>query len=166
MNEKDLPKGSELNQPSPINWLEDFPPFRSMQIKVLELDDDWSRVRILLPLNKKTCNPGGSMFGGCMASLADPIAALACAWRFPEYSVWTRNLNLDFQCEGRTELELRFEFESMQYKAIANELARRGRSTPLFEYAYYLTDGTLCARVQNHVAIRRKGYVAGSSGAL
>jgi len=137
-----------------------------MQIKVLELDDEWSRIRILLPLNEKTRNPGGSMFGGCMASLADPIAALACAWRFQQYSVWTRNLNLDFQSEGRSDLELRFVFDPMQHKAIAQELKQRDRCTPLFEYGYYLADGTLCARVQNRVAIRRKGYVAGSSGAL
>ncbi len=166
MNEQTDSKPAGLNQPSPVSGLEDFPPFRSMQIRVLELDDEWSRIRILLPLNKQTCNPGGSMFGGCMASLADPVAALACGWRFQQYSVWTRSLKLDFQREGRTDLELRFEFDPLQHAVIAEELAQRGRATPLFEYAYYLTDGTLCARVQSRVAIRAKGYVAGSSGAL
>jgi len=155
-----------FNQPTPINWLEDFPPFQGMQIKVLVLDDEWNQIHILLPLNKKTSNPGGSMFGGCMASLADPVAALACAWHFQGYSVWTRNLNLDFLREGSTDLELRFEFNPTQKKEIAKELAQRGRSTPLFEYTYHLADGTVCARVQNRVAIRKKGYVVGSSGAL
>jgi len=166
MKEKSDSETAELNQSSHIDWLEEFPPFRAMQIKVLELDDAWNRVRILLPLNDQTRNPGGSMFGGCIASLADPIAALACAWRFQEYSVWTRNLNLDFISEGRTDLELRFKFDPAQYQMIAEELRQRDRSTPLFEYGYYLADGTLCARVQNRVAIRRRGYVAGSSGAL
>ncbi len=166
MKEQRDSKPAGFNQPSPVRGLEDFLPFRDMQIKVLELDDEWSRIRILLPLNEKTRNPGGSMFGGSMASLADPVAALACGWRFQQYSVWTRNLSLDFQREGRTDLELRFEFDSLQHTAIAEELARHNRATPLFEYAYYLADGRLCARVQNRVAIRRKGYVAGSSGAL
>ncbi len=137
-----------------------------MRIRVLELDEAWSRVRILLPLNDRTRNPGGSMFGGCMASLADPIAALACGWRFPSYSVWTRSLSLDFRREGRSDLELRFAFDPLQHAAIAGELARQGRATPQFEYAYYLADGTLCARVQCRVAIRETGYVAGSRGAL
>ncbi len=166
MRKKGNSKIAGFNQPTPINWLEDFLPFQGMQIKVLMLDDEWSQIHILLPLNKKTSNPGGSMFGGCMASLADPIAALACAWHFKKYSVWTRNLNLDFLQEGRTDLELRFEFDAAQKKEIADELIQHGRSTPLFKYAYYLADGTVCARVQNRVAIRREGYIAESSGAL
>ena len=166
MNKRSDSKVAAFNQPTPTNWLEDFPPFQSMQAKVLELDDEWNQIHLLLPLNKNTSNPGGSMFGGCMASLADPIAALACAWHFQEYSVWTRNMNLDFLREGRTDLELRFKFDPAQKATIAEELAQHDRSTPLFEYAYYLADGTLCARVQNRVAIRRKGYVAESTGAL
>ncbi len=159
-------KVAGFNQPTPIDWLEDCPPFQGMQVKILEWDGKWNKIYILLPLNKKTRNPGGSMFGGCMASLADPIAALACAWHFQGYSVWTRNLSLDFLREGSTDLELRFEFDPIQKQEIAKELAQRDRSTPLFEYAYYLPDGSVCAQVQNRVAIRKKGYVAGSSGAL
>lgn len=159
-------KAADFNQPTPINWLEDFPPFLGMQAKVLELDDEWNKIRILLPLHKQTQNPGGSMFGGVMASLADPIAALACAWHFQEYSVWTRNLSIDFLREGRSDLELRFEFDPLQKNAIAKELAQRDRSSPVFEYGYYLADGTLCARIQNCVAIRRKGYIPESTGAL
>jgi acyl-coenzyme A thioesterase PaaI-like protein len=59
--------------------LEWYPPFRPMRIRVLELSDDWRTVRILLPLNALSRNPGGVMFGGYQAALADPIAALACA---------------------------------------------------------------------------------------
>ena len=54
-----------------------------MRIKVLEIADDWRTVRILLPLNARSRNPGGVMFGGYQAALADPIAALACARVFP-----------------------------------------------------------------------------------
>ena len=64
--------------------------FVPMRIKVLEISDDWRTVRIRLPLNAMSRNPGGVMFGGYQAALADPIAALACARVFPGYSVWTR----------------------------------------------------------------------------
>ena len=43
-----------------------------------------------LPLNTVSRNPGGVMFGGYQAALADPIAALACSRIFPGYSCWTR----------------------------------------------------------------------------
>ncbi|MGE5625864.1 MAG: PaaI family thioesterase [Bacillota bacterium] len=138
--------------------LELYPAFAMMRVKVLEIGDGWRRVRMKLPLNSISRNPGGVMFGGFQASLADPVAALACARVFPGYSVWTRAMTVDFQKGGSTDLELRFEMKPEQEAAIAAELMTKGRSTPTFEYGYYLTDGTLCTRISNTVAIRPKGY--------
>jgi len=151
---------------SPARRLEWYPPFFSMRIRVLELADDWSRVRILLPLRHQNTNPGGIMFGGCMASLADPIPALACVQRFPDYSVWTRQLKVDFQREGRSEMELRFDFDPDLDARIRMELEQEGRSDPWFKYAFFLPDGTQCAAVENCIAIRRTDFRANSSGAL
>lgn len=151
---------------SPAKRLEWYPPFYSMRVRVLELDDDWSRVRILLPLRDQNTNPGGIMFGGCMASLADPIPALACVKRFPDYSVWTRQLNVSFLKEGRTDLELRFDFDPELDAQIRTELEEEGRSNPLFRYAFYLPDGTPCASVENRIAIRRPDFRERSSGAM
>ena len=41
---------------------------------------------------------------------------------------------------------------------IGGELAREGRSTPSFEYGYFLADGRRCTRIVNTVAIRPRGY--------
>lgn len=138
--------------------LEYYPPFRFMRIKILELTSDWSTVRIKLPLSSSSKNHGGCMFGGHQASLADPIAALACVKKFPGYSVWTRSMHIDFRREGSTDLELRFTFNPEQETQIRKELEESGRSTPVFEYGLYLKDGTQCTHVLNTVAIRPKGY--------
>lgn len=142
----------------PQKRLEWYPPFLVMRIKVLELSPDWRKVRIRLPLNTFSRNPGGVMFGGYQAALADPIAALCCARVFPGFSVWTRSLMLDFVRGGSTDLELRFVFIAEQEASIRRRLERKGRATPSFEYGYYLADGTLCTRILNTVAIRPKGY--------
>lgn len=140
-----------LSSAKGVEW---YPPFRCMGVRVLALSDDWRQVRLLLPLSGRTRNPGGSMFGGCMASLADPIAALCCARVFPGHAVWTRAMSLDFRREARGDLELRFELDPDQEQRIRDELARRGRATPSFEYAFYADDGATCALVHNTVAIR------------
>lgn len=139
--------------------LEYYPPFWFMRIKVTELSPDWQSVRIKLPLNMLSKNMGNCMFGGYQASIADPIAALACVKKFPGYSVWTRSMHIDFRREGSTDLELRFYFNPAQEQQIKKELEESGRSTPQFEYGLYLKNGTLCTHVINTVAIRPKGYV-------
>ena len=138
--------------------LEWFPPFFLMRIKVVELQSDWSRVIIRLPLNAFSKNMGDAMFGGYQTSLADPIAALACEKRFPDYSVWTRAMYIDFVRAGNSDLELRFEFDDSLYHKIKQELEQTGRSNPVFEYGLYRSDGKICSKITNTVAIRPANY--------
>jgi acyl-coenzyme A thioesterase PaaI-like protein len=139
--------------------LELYPPFFKMRAKVLEAQDGWRRVRIRLPLTAFSGNFSGDMFGGWQAALADPIAALSCTRVFPGYSVWTRAMSVAFDKPGSTDLELRFEMRPEQEAAIRAELQANGRATPSFDYGFYLTDGSLCTRISNTVAIRPRGYV-------
>jgi acyl-coenzyme A thioesterase PaaI-like protein len=138
-----------------IEW---YPPFWLMGVKVLELDNDWNKVRLRLPLTALSRNLGGSMFGGYQAAIADPIAPIACAKHFPGYDVWTRSLYLDFEHPGDSDLELRFDFDPAQGEQITAELESRKRSTPEFEYGLYRADGRRCTRVHCRVAIRPRGY--------
>ena len=140
--------------------LELFPPWWLLNITVLENRDHWRHVRIRLPLGFFTRNLGGHMFGGAQANLADPIAAIACAHIFPEYSVWTRAMTIDFHALGDSDLELRFDFDPALEARIRAELESKGRSTPSFEYGYYRADGTQCTHINATVAIRPKGYRA------
>lgn len=137
--------------------LEWYPPFRRLGVRVLALSSDWREVRLLLPLAPNR-NPGGGMFGGAMACLADPIAALACNRVFPGHQVWTRDLCLDFRHEGRTDLQLRFALDGGLERQIGAELTERGRATPRFEYAFFDARERVCAVVHCRVAIRPGDY--------
>lgn len=145
-----------LSERRRLQW---YPPFWLMRVKVLELSDNWERVRLLLPLNMISRNMGDSMFGGYQCALSDPIAALACARRFPGNAVWTRKHEVDFQKIGNTDLELRFEFPPELEAQISRELEEKGRSTPTFEYGFYRSDGVRCSVVKSTVAIRPRGYL-------
>ncbi|HEB85897.1 MAG TPA: PaaI family thioesterase [Gammaproteobacteria bacterium] len=152
---------SRLRFLSQAKRLELYPPFFLMRVKALEISDNWGRVRLRLPLNMVSKNMGGSMFGGYQAALSDPIAALACAKRYPGTDVWTRHHEVDFRKPGNSDLELHFEFPPQLDAQIRAELAATGRSTPSFEYAFYRRDDQLCTWVRSTVAIRPEGYLSG-----
>lgn len=142
-----------------IKRLENFEPFKMMQVEILELSPDWRSIKLLLPLSEAATNHQGTMFGGFMASLADPVAALSCGKQFPGYAAWTRKLSIDFLRAGTGDLELHFDFPAELIPIIKKELEENNRSTPIFTYAYFLKDGTMCAEVSCTVAIRPKGYM-------
>ena len=144
---------------SPASRLRYYPPFWLMRLKIVQLDIRWRVVRIILPLTAISRNPGGGMFGGFQASLADPIAALACTKVFPGCEVWTRNLQLDFIREGRTDLELRFEISDDQLADMIRDMQQKNRANPVFEYGFYDTHERLCTRICCRVAIRPEGYI-------
>jgi len=146
---------SWLSEAKRLEW---FPAWWLMRIKVIELSDNWRHIRIHLPLTWIAKNAGNSMFGGFQASLADPIAPIACARLFKGYSVWTRHLSVDFIHPGSTDLELRFDFPPDKEEEIRQQLANKGRSTPSFDYGFYTTDGKLCTKITCVVAIRPAGY--------
>jgi len=146
-----------LSKTQRLEW---YPPFFFMRIKVIELTDDWSIVKLKLPLNAVSKNMGDAMFGGYQAALADPIAALACVKRFPKYDVWTKSMMIDFIRPGISDLELHFTFDEALYQQISLELQQTGRSTPIFNYGLYRIDGELCTKVVNTVAIRAENYLS------
>jgi len=139
-------------------FLEWYPPFFFMRVKVLEISNQGRFIRLKLPLTMLSRNMGDSMFGGYQAAVADPIAAIACAKIFPGHEVWTRSQHIDFQHEGNSDLELRFELDEKTEHQIRDDLAQKGRSTPTFEYGFYRKDGVRCSKIINVVAIRPKGY--------
>ena len=136
-----------------------YPPFFLMRVRILDLSDDWSMVRIRLPLNWVSANAAGNMFGGYQASLADPVPALACLKRFPDYRVATKKLEIDFIRVGSSDLILQFDFSAEQLSRIERELAEHNRSTPCFSMQYVREDGQVCTEIKNTVAIRPRGYV-------
>ncbi|WP_198266057.1 PaaI family thioesterase [sulfur-oxidizing endosymbiont of Gigantopelta aegis] len=144
---------------SPAIRLRFYPPFWLMRIRVLQMDPLWRIVHIRLPLTWLSKNPGGAMFGGFQASLADPIAVLACLKLFPGCEVWTRNLQVNFIREGRTDLVLRFEISDQQITEISQAMAQRGRANPVFEYGFYDMEEQLCTVITCRVAIRPSGYI-------
>ena len=157
--------GSNMSLMRMFSWLSDrrrlelYPPFWVMRVRVLELAEDWGRVRLRLPLNRVSANAAGNMFGGFQASLADPVPALACLKRFPGYRVATKHLAVDFQRVGNSDLVLQFEFDADLDQQIRQELAEHGRATPRFEMCFLRADGKVCTRISNTVAIRPAGYV-------
>lgn len=139
-------------------FLEWYPPFFLMRVKVLEISNNGRFVRLKLPLTILSRNMGDSMFGGYQSAVADPIAAIVCGKIFPGNEVWTRSQHIDFQHEGNSDLELRFELNPEIEQQIKADLAKKGRSTPTFEYGFYRKDGVCCSKVINTVAIRPRGY--------
>ncbi|MBI3483544.1 MAG: DUF4442 domain-containing protein [Acidobacteria bacterium] len=141
-----------------------FPAFRGTGGRVTFIAADWSEVRIKLPLNWRTRNYVGSIYGGSMYGAVDPFYMVMLIKRLgPEYIVWDKAATIRFKKPGRGTLAARFAVPDEELRAIEQALAN---GEPSVDRVYQVdladAEGVVCATVEKVVYIRRKDPITRS----
>ena len=139
-----------------------FPAFRGTGAWLTHLDDDWREVRLRLPLSWRTRNYVGTIFGGSMYAAVDPIYMIMLIHRLGEgYEVWDKAARIRFLRPARETLHARFTLPDRELEAIRRELGDDPRTDRVYEVELAAADGTVHARVEKTVHVRRRGPSAG-----
>lgn len=86
-----------------------FPAFRSTGAWITDIADDWSYLRLKLPLTWRTKNIVGTMFGGSMFAATDPIYMVLLRNRLgDDYTVWDKAGEIRFRKPGEDTLYAEF----------------------------------------------------------
>jgi acyl-coenzyme A thioesterase PaaI-like protein len=85
-----------------------FPAFRDTGARVEYVDPKMREVRVRLPLDWRTRNLVGTIFGGSMYAAVDRFYALMLMQSLgPDYVVWDKAAAIRYRRPGRTTLALR-----------------------------------------------------------
>jgi len=139
----------------PHKLLELYPPFLFMGVKIPEVSKDNRKLRATMPLRWYARNIHGTMFGGFMCALADPLPALMCARIFPNLEVWTKACCVEFIRPAKGLLILDIEITEQDVAIIGKELDEKGKITYAFEFSFRDKKGEEIAKVKNTVFLRK-----------
>jgi acyl-coenzyme A thioesterase PaaI-like protein len=134
-----------------------FGCYRGTGGRLKYIAEDWSEVRLDLPLSWRTRNYVGTIFGGSIYSAVDPIYMLMLIHRLgQDYMVWDKSAGIQFKKPGRETLNAKFLVSDDELAAIRSALESQ-RSIDR-TYAIDLVDGsgTVCATVEKVIYIRRR----------
>lgn len=134
-----------------------FGCYRGTGGRLKYIAEDWSEVRLDLPLSWRTRNYVGTIFGGSIYSAVDPIYMLMLIHRLgPDFVVWDKSATIQFRKPGRETLHARFLVVDEELAAVRAALESQ-RSIDR-NYAVDLVDGsgTVCATVEKIIYIRRR----------
>jgi acyl-coenzyme A thioesterase PaaI-like protein len=134
-----------------------FACYRGTGARPKYIAEDWSEVRLDLPLSWRTRNYVGTIFGGSMYGAVDPIYMIMLIRRLgPEFVVWDKAASIQFRRPGRATLHARFVVTDNELAAIRAALETQ-RSVDRV-YTIDLTDssGTVCATVEKVLYIRKQ----------
>jgi acyl-coenzyme A thioesterase PaaI-like protein len=132
-----------------------FPAFRGTGAKVVYIAENKRAIRIKLPLNWRTRNIYGTLFGGAMYAATDPLYALLIKVGLgPGYIVWDKAGSIRYRKPGRTTLYAQCSVTDAELQTLRTRLELEP-SVDL-EYEIRLTD----AEGQEYATIIRTIYVA------
>jgi acyl-coenzyme A thioesterase PaaI-like protein len=131
------------------------PTYRSTGGRITFIASDWTEVRMRLPLNWRTRNYVGTIFGGAMYSAVDPFYMIMLIKLLgPAYTVWDKAATIRFRRPGRSTLEARFVVTPQIVDAIREELTQTAKLERVFTVELRSADGTINAVVEKTVHVR------------
>lgn len=96
-----------------------FPAYRGTGARVLYISDDFREMRVKIPLNWRTRNYVGTIYGGSMYSGIDPIYMLMLIKNLGEnFIVWDKAATIRFKRPGKETLFADFELTTEELDEI------------------------------------------------
>lgn len=142
-----------------------FPAYRGTGGRITHISRDWREVRLRLPLNWRTRNYVGTIFGGSMYGAVDPIYMIMLIRALgPGYVVWDKAASIRFRRPGRTTLHARFVIDDAELDAIRAALTESATTDRVYHVDLVDADDVVHASVEKTVHIRRQDSLQSSSG--
>src|SRR5712692_2662165 len=134
-----------------------FGCYRGTGGRLKYIAEDWSEVRLDLPLSWRTRNYVGTIFGGSIYSAVDPIYMLMLIRRLgPDFLVWDKSAAIQFKKPGREILHAKFMVSDDELAAIRSALESQRSIDRTYTVDLADSSGTICATVEKVVYIRRR----------
>lgn len=140
-----------------IRWVNLYPPYLGMGIRVTSFSDDFTRFEVELRARWYNRNLFGAHFGGSLYSMADPFYVFIITMNLGDgYIVWDRSACIDFLRPARGNIRAVFEIQRERLEAIRAEVDASGKG--VFDFEASLTDATgqVVARVKKAVHVRAR----------
>ncbi len=139
-----------------FNW---FPAYRRTGARITYIAADFHEVRIKLPLNWKTRNYVGTLFGGSMFGAVDGIhLVMLIKLLGSDYHIWDKASTIRFKQPGRTTLYARITLHDQELNSIRTSLSREPKLDRVFNIDLTDDAGNVYASIEKTIHIRRKKH--------
>ncbi len=134
-----------------------FPAYRGTGARIAYIAGDWREVRIKLPLNWRTRNYVGTIYGGSMYGAVDPIYMLMLIKVLgPEYVIWDKAASLRFKKPGISTLFAKFILTEEEISAVKDALSSAPSVERIYPVELVDAEGVVHASIEKTVYIRKK----------
>ena len=136
-----------------------FPAYRGTGARVTYIRHDRKEIHIRLPLNWKTRNYVGTIFGGSMFAAADPIYMIMLINTLgKDYIVWDKSGEIKFRRPGKEQLYARFILNDKTIEEIKEAVKKDHEVDYNFAMEYTTKSGKVISEITKKIYIADKSY--------
>ena len=134
-----------------------YPPLLGAGIRVREFNEDWTRARVELRLNRFNRNQNGTAFGGSLNAMTDAFYPLLVMHQIgTDYLVWDKACEIEFKKPGTGTVYAEFEAPKELVAELKAKADAEGKVLHTFECDLLMADGTVVAHAKRVVYIRKR----------
>ncbi len=136
-----------------------FPAYRGTGGRLTYIADDFHEIHVKLPLNWRTRNYVGTIFGGSLYGAVDPLYMVMLIKILGSgYVVWDKAANIRFKRPGRETLYAEFKVTPDEVVQIKDELTRSKSIDRIFHVNLVNEAGKVHAEVEKTIYIASKAW--------
>lgn len=141
-----------------LRWLMNlYPPYLGAGIKVRQISADFRQAQVSMGLTWYNRNYVRTQFGGSLYSMTDPFYMLLLMENLGrDYIVWDQAAHIEFISPGKGTVHAEFKLDDSMLKTIREHTANGEKYLPKYHVEVRDDQGTLVARVEKTLYIRRK----------
>lgn len=141
-----------------------FPAFRGTGARVIYIAGDYSEIRIKLPLNWRTRNYVGTIFGGSIYGAVDPLYMyMFLKMLGDDYIVWDKAASIRFKKPGKSTLYATFKITDDELEEVKRALEGTKSLDRVYDVELVDENGVVHAIIEKTIYIRKKDRVSASS---
>jgi len=141
-------------------WINLWPPFLGMGIRVKHVAPDMKTVDVEMKLHWWNANYVGTQFGGSLFALTDAFYMLMLMANLGrDYIVWDKAASIRYRKPGRGTVRAEFRLSDSQIDDIREKLKTLPKYEPVFSVDVKDDAGVVIAEVEKVIHVRKKQAV-------
>lgn len=145
-----------------LKWINWYPPFLGMNIRVVDYSPDLLTIRVQSKLGWRNLNAVGTHFGGTLYAMCDPFFMLILMHALgDEYIVWDKAAHIQFIRPGRGTVYATFHIPPERIAEIRAAADRGEKVEPTFTVEVVDEKNEIVARVEKLLYVRKRSAISG-----
>jgi acyl-coenzyme A thioesterase PaaI-like protein len=138
-------------------WINFWPPFLGMGIRIQHIAADMKAVDVEMKLRFWNANYVGTQFGGSLFAMTDPFFMLMLMSNLGrDYIVWDKAATIRYRRPGKGTVRAEFRLSESQIEDVREKLKTLPKYEPVFTVEVKDEAGVVIAEVEKVIHVRKK----------